>query len=109
MSPKSSVTFTGQGKAPFTGFAVRSIRRAEAGGGEIARDAGDAGAVGAVGRDVDVDHRVVEAGIVGIGRADRRVVRQIDDAVMIVGEAELALGQEHAVDFDAADDADCRA
>jgi hypothetical protein len=42
------------------------LQRAEAGGGEIAGDAVDRGAVRTVGRQVDVDHRVVEAGIGGV-------------------------------------------
>ena len=78
---------------------------AEAGGGEIARDAVDAQCVRPVGRDRDIDHRIVEAGIDGIGLTDRRIRGQIDDALMIVGDAKLAFGQQHAVRLDAADDA----
>ena len=70
---------------------------ADAGGGEIAGDAAHAQRIRAIGRDRDVDHRIVEAGIDGIGLTDRRVGGQVDDALMIVGDAELALGQEHAV------------
>ena len=62
-------------------------------------------ASGPVGRHGDVDHRIVEAGIGGVGLADRRIGGQVDDAFVIVGEAELALRQQHAVRFDAADDA----
>ena len=72
---------------------------------EIAGDAADAERIRPVGRDGDVDHRIVEAGIDGIGLADRRILGQVDDALVIVGDAELALRQQHAVRFDAADDA----
>ena len=78
---------------------------AEAGGRQVAGDAADAQRIRPVGRDGDVDHRIVEAGIDGIGLADRRILGQVDDALVVVGDAELALGEEHAVRFDAADDA----
>ena len=51
----------------------------------------------------DVDHRIVEPGIVGERRADRRIGGQFDDAVMVVAELELARRAHHAVRFDAAD------
>ena len=53
---------------------------------EVARDAVDAGRVGPVRRQVDLDDRIVELGIGGEARADRRVGRQVDDAVMLVGQ-----------------------
>ena len=78
---------TGQGKAPAiagtsSGFSVPSAGRRE-----IAGDAAHAHAILPVGRDRDVDHRIVEPGIVGIGGADRRIGGQLDDAVMLVGPA----------------------
>ena len=45
------------------------LQRADAGRGEVAGDAANAHAVLAVGRDVDVEDRVVEPGIVGERRA----------------------------------------
>ena len=42
-------------------------------------------AVAAVGRQRDIDHRIVEAQRFGGGHADLGVRRQFDDAVMIVG------------------------
>ena len=104
--PKSSVTVTGQGNAPSTGLIAGSLKRAHVGGGEIAGDAVDAGAVGAVGGEVDVDHRIVELRPFGVAHADRRVVRQVDDAVVIVGNLQLRLRAQHAAAFDAADGAD---
>ena len=46
---------------------------------------------------VDVDHRIVEPGLSGVSDADRRVVRQFDDAVVIVAEFELRRRAQHAV------------
>ena len=101
---KSSETDTGQSKPPATGFERPRLQRAEPRRREISRDAGDAGRVRAVGRQVDVDDGIVEAGVGGIGDADRRVVGQVDDAVVILGKLELGFGAEHAVELDAADD-----
>ena len=60
----------------------------------------------AVRRQVDLDHRIVEAGPLRIVRADRRIVRQLDDALVIVGDLQLEFGDQHAAAFDAADGAD---
>ena len=84
----------------------RILELAHVGGGKIARDAVHAGAVAAVRRQIDLDHRIVEAGPVGVRRADRRVVRQLDDAVVIVGDLQLGFGHQHAAAFDVADLAD---
>jgi len=46
------------------------------------------------------------AGIVGIAFSDRRVGRQVDDAVMVVGDHQLGLRQQHAAAFDVANFAD---
>ena len=83
----------------------RGPQPAEAAGGEVAGDAGDAERVGAVRGDGDVDHRV-ERRHVDVARADRRVGGELDDAVVLVGELHLALGEHHAVALDAADLAD---
>ena len=65
--------------------------------GEVAGDAVDAERIGAVGRHADVEDRIVEPGPGGIKRADRGVGGQVDDALVLVGKAELALREEHAV------------
>ena len=94
---KSSLTAIGQSKPPGDRARRVGLQLAEAGGGEIARDAGDAGRVGPVGGQVDVDHGIVEAGVGRIGDADRRVVGQFDDAVVVVGKLELGRRAQHAV------------
>ena len=66
---------------------VERLQTAEPGGGEIAGDAAHAEAIGAVRRHLDVDDRIAEPEQVGIAGADRRVRRQLDDAVMVVAEA----------------------
>ena len=84
----------------------RVLERAHVGGGEIARDAVHAGAVGAVRRQVDLDHRVVEARPLGVVGAERRIGRQVDDALVVVGDLQLEFGHQHAAAFDAANLAD---
>ena len=73
------------------------LQLAEPGRGEIARDSGDASRVGTVRRHRDVDDGIVEPGVVGVSHADRRVVGQFDDAVVILAELELGRRAEHAV------------
>ena len=68
---------------------VLRLENAEARRREVARDAVDAGGVGAVRRQIDLDDRIVEPGPLRIDRADRRVLGQFDDAVMLVGKFEL--------------------
>ena len=72
-------------------------------GGEIAGDAVHGGAIGAVRRQVDLDHRVVEAGPLRVIGADRRLVGQLDDAFVIVGDLQLERGNQHAAAFHVAD------
>ena len=87
-------------------FGLDRLQRAEARGGEVARDAVHAEAIAAVGRHLDLDNRIVEAERLGGGDAGLRFGRQVDDAVMIVAELELAHRAEHAVALLAADLAD---
>ena len=94
--------FTLDGKAR----RLRLLQRAEAGGGEIAGDAEDRGAVRTVRRQVDLDDRIIKPGIGGEGRANRRILGQVNDAFVIVGHVELLFGAHHAVAFDTADLAD---
>ena len=78
-------------------------QRSHPGGGQVARDPAHRQRVAAVRRHRDVDHRVVQAGIGGVGRADRRVLGQLDDAVMVLAEAHFAKAEQHAGALDAAD------
>jgi hypothetical protein len=84
------------------------LERAETGRRQIAGDAVDRGAVGPVRGEVDLDHRIVEAGVRRVGLADRRIRGQIDDALVVVRDLELRGGAEHAAAFDAADGADAQ-
>ncbi len=79
------------------------LQRAEAIGGEIAGDAVDPRRVAAIGGDRDVDHDAAELRIVDIALAHRRILGQLDDAVMVVAELELARRAQHAVRRRAAD------
>ena len=82
---------------------VAAAQPAQAGGGEIARDAGDAEAVAAVGGELDLDHRPLEAQHPGRGQADLGLRRQLDDAAMVVAELQLARRAQHADAGHAAD------
>ncbi len=82
------------------------LQRADPSGGEVAGDAAHREAVAAIGGDGDLDHRVIEPGPGGVGGAHRRVLRQFDDAGMIVAEAHLARRQQHPRTGHAADLAD---
>ena len=82
---------------------VERLQRAEALRREIARDAVDAQRIGAVGRDLDIDHRVIEAQRLHGGRAHRPVTLDFDDAVVLVRDEQLTLRAQHRLGFDAAD------
>ena len=64
---------SGDGNLPGTGATSPFLQTAEAGGGQIARDAVDARRIAAIGRDGDVDHRIVEAERLRGRLADLRV------------------------------------
>ena len=70
---------------------------------QVPRHPAHAQAVAPVGGDRDVDDRVVEAHDRREGRAQGCVLGQLDDALVLVREAHLALGDQHAVGLDAAD------
>ena len=103
---ESSVTFTGHLALAGDRLDGAVLQPAEAGRGEVAGDAVDAGRVRPVRRQIDLDHRIVEMRIGGEAGADRRIVGQVDDAVMLVGQLQLALRAHHAAALDAADLAD---
>ena len=81
------------------------LQATEAGRRQVPRDPVDAGGVGAVRRERHVDHRIVEPGVGSIGRTDRRIGGQLEDAVVILGKLELRRGAQHAVRLDPTDDA----
>ena len=90
-------------EAAFMRAGVQRLQRAVAGSGQIARDAANAEAIGAVRGDGDLDDRIIQTGPGGEALADRRVLIQIDNAVMLVRDHHLALRAEHAVRVLAAD------
>ena len=51
--------------------------------GQIARDAGNRHGIRSVRRQVDFDDRIVEGGPLHIGHADRRILRQFENAAVI--------------------------
>ena len=69
---------------------------------EIARDAEHAHAIGPVGRDRHVEHGRNVA-VIGERRADRGIIGQFDDPVMLLAQFEFAHRAHHPVRFDAAD------
>ena len=76
---------------------------AEAGGGEIARDAAYGQGIAAVGRDPDFDGGIIKVGDCGVGLPGGGAGGEFDDAVVILAQAELALADQHASAFHAAD------
>ena len=89
---------TGGEDGDWQGFQAAQTAR-----GQVAGDAANAKRIGAVRGDFDMDHRVVAAAIVDESRTQRGVCGQLDDAVVIVGQHQLAFGAQHAIRFDAAD------
>ena len=67
------------------------------------RDPADPHAILAIRRDRDVEHRVVEPGIIGEAGPHRGVFRKLDNPVMLLAEHEFAHRAHHAVGFDTAD------
>ena len=78
-------------------------QRADAGRGELARDAEHAEAVAAVGGDRDVDHRPLDPDHLVRRAPDRRIRRQLDDPGMVLAEQKLARRAQHAAAVDAPD------
>ncbi len=71
---------------------VERLQLAQPGRGQVARDSAHAGAVRAVRGELDVDDRVVDAENFREGLAQRRVPGKLDDTLMLVRQAHLALG-----------------
>jgi len=79
---------------------------AHVGGGKVSGDAVHAGAVLPVRRQVDFEHGIAKAGPLGVALADRRIRRQLHDAVVVLGDLQLGGRAQHAAALDAADGAD---
>ena len=82
---------------------IQRLQPAEPGGGEVAGDAMHAQRIAAIGRDADLNDRIVEPGPADIALPDRGGLRQIDDARMIVAEAHLPRREHHRLRRHAAD------
>ena len=80
------------------------LQGAEAGSGEIARDAAHAGAVRPVRRQLHLEHRIGETHHLDVALADvaRHVGGQLDDAGGFRGKLQLRRRAHHAVRHDAA-------
>ncbi len=85
------------------GREIARSQRAEPGGRELARDPEHAEAVAPVRRHRDLDQRALDPDHLGGRPADRRVGRQLDDAVVIRAEQQLGRRAQHAGALDAAD------
>ena len=82
------------------------LELAHVGGGEVTRDAVHAGAILPVRRQVDFKHGIAEPGPLRVRRADRRVGRQLHDAVMVFRDFQFGRRAQHAAALDASDGAD---
>ena len=90
-------------KIPLQRLNRRRDQLADASGGQVPGDAEHAQAVAAVGGDGNIDARIIETHQRCEGRADLSVVRQLDDAFMVVRNTHLTLGAEHAEARDSTD------
>ena len=84
----------------------RRVERLEAPhpcGGEVAGDAADPRAIGAVRGEADPDCRIADAERFGGGIARGKIAVEVDDSLMLVGQAELALRTQHAAALDTPD------
>ena len=73
-----------------------ALEPAEAGGGEVARDALDAHRIGPVRQKIDVDDRVGETGKGRESVADGRILRQLQNALAFFGEPYFRRRTQHA-------------
>ena len=71
-------------------------------GADLSGDADHGQAVGAVGRDLAIEDRIGATEVLGKRHAHGRVRGQNPDALVVAGQAKLALGAVHAAGYDAA-------
>ena len=86
---------TGEAKAAGTGAGAKGFKRPEPRRRQVARHAAHGQRVAPVRRDADLDHRIVEPRPGGVGRPERRILRQVHDARVVVAEPHLARGKQH--------------
>ena len=82
---------------------IKRLQRAMAGRCQVTCHAAHTKTVGPVRGNRDFDDRIIQTGKPGKTRAHRGIVRQVDDAVMLIGNHHLAFGAEHAVGILTAD------
>ncbi len=78
------------------------FQRAQTGGGKIARDAIDTQTIWSVGRDGNLNDRIILAERIRCRGAHREIAFELDNAIVLVGKLKLPLGTHHAVGFNAA-------
>ncbi len=78
------------------------FERAKPGRSQVAGDAAHRKRIAPVRGDADVDDRIVQPCPGGVALADRRILRQFDDAIVLVAERQFAETDEHAFGFHAA-------
>ena len=104
-SSRSMLTATGQGASARTGTTDGVVRRPSPAAARSRAMPATPAASGRFGVRLISMTGVVEAGEGGVGRADRRVVGQLQDAVVVLGEFEFGGRAQHPVRGDAANDA----
>ncbi len=87
-------------------FGIKLLECTKASGCKIARDAANTCAIGTVWREANFDDWIIKAHIGGKACADRNIIRQIDNAIVLFRKFKLALGAHHAEAFDTANFAD---
>ena len=85
------------------GRGVQRLQRPEPRSGKLAGEPANGEAVTAVGGDGNVDDGAFEPESDGCGRADLRRVAQVDDAVVVLADLQLARRAQHALAQDAPD------
>ena len=95
----------GAGELAGHGRNRRRDQAAEIRCGEIAGDSRNTHGIRPIGREINVDDGIVEPRPLRISDADRRILRQFDDAAMILGQFEFGGGTQHACGFNPANHA----
>ncbi len=82
---------------------IKRLQGAKAACRKIAGNPVNAEGILMIGRDGNFQHRIIQPGDCRKRRADRRFLRQVNNPVMLIGEAHFPLRYQHAVAFHTAD------